>query len=105
MSSAYARATVFLATPRSAASARLEGTRVPGTNRPERIATRMASITLSRTLPPGRSRCRSNPATGLRGPVLACTSVLVVVIGGAIGQLLGADGGSVSQYQSAVGKS
>src|SRR5262245_48532924 len=80
MSSAYARATVFLATPRSAASARLEGNWMPGSNRPERIASRMASITLSRTLPPGRSRCRSNPAAGLRGasqPAAMATSAPV----------------------------
>ena len=83
MSSAYALATVFLATLRSAASARLDGNWIPGANRPERIASRMASITPSRTLPPGRSKWRSNPATELCDPVFASMSVLMLVTNGA----------------------
>src|SRR5579862_996284 len=48
--------------PRSAASAREDGSLVPGSSRPPRTASRNAASRLVRTREPVRSRCRSSPA-------------------------------------------
>src|SRR5438046_2135707 len=48
--------------PRSAASARDDGSRVPARRRPARMASRSAPSSPARTLVPDRSRCRSTPA-------------------------------------------
>ena len=58
---AYAAATVFRASPRSPASDREEGSRVPGGRRPPRSASRSARSSAPRTRPPSTSRCRSTP--------------------------------------------
>ena len=61
-SSAYASATVFRAIPRSAASERYGGSRVPGASRPPRTASRSARVSAARRPPcPDTSRCRSRP--------------------------------------------
>lgn len=61
-SSAYASATVLRATPRSAASERYGGSRVPGASLPSRTASRSARISAARRPPgPDSSRCRSAP--------------------------------------------
>lgn len=49
------------AIPRSAASERDDGSRVPGASRPVRTASRRAPVSPARSPGPLNSRCRSQP--------------------------------------------